>query len=63
MSLTDTSGRPAKGQLAPPDPWNASLTGKEKHCLRHLYIKLNASFYQDRLGTNIGKTQKRVAFP
>jgi hypothetical protein len=23
----------------------------------------NASFYQDRLGTNIGKTQKRVAFP
>jgi hypothetical protein len=22
----------------------------------------NASFYQDRLGTNIGKTQKRVAF-
>ena len=27
---------------------------------RHLYIK--RSFYQDRLGTNIGKTHKRVAF-
>jgi hypothetical protein len=35
--------------------------GKEAPFLRHLYT--NASFYQDRLGTNIGKTQKRrVAF-
>jgi len=38
------------------------LSGKETPLLRNLYI--NASFYQDRLGTNIGKTQKkRVAFP
>jgi hypothetical protein len=27
-----------------------------------IYIE-NASFYQDRLGTNTGKTQKRLAFP
>jgi hypothetical protein len=26
----------------------------------HLYIK--RSFYQDRLGTNIGKVEKKVAF-
>ena len=31
---------------------------RKRHFLRcHLYI--NASFYQDRLGTNIGKTQKK----
>jgi beta-glucosidase-like glycosyl hydrolase len=30
--------------------------------LSHLYIKTNIVPYQDRLGTNIGKTQKRVAF-
>eukprot|EP01046_Picozoa_sp_COSAG06_P042384 COSAG06_NODE_5392_length_3506_cov_1.770968_7_plen_76_part_00 len=33
---------------------------EKRHFLRcHLYIKV--MFYQDRLGTNIGKTQKRVA--
>jgi hypothetical protein len=30
---------------------------KKRHFLRHLLQ--NASFYQDRLGTNIGKTQKK----
>ena len=34
---------------------------EKRHLLHHLCIK--RSFYQDRLGTNIGKTlQKRVAF-
>ena len=34
---------------------------KRRHFCDAIYI--NASFYQDRLGTSIGKTQKRVAFP
>ena len=38
-------------------------SGKETPFLCHFYTK-NASFYQDRLGTNIGKAlKKRVAFP
>jgi hypothetical protein len=35
---------------------------RKRHFLSHLYIK-KMMFYQDRLGTNIGKTQKRMAFP
>jgi hypothetical protein len=33
------------------------FTCKKTGFLRHLYIKV--IFYQDRLGTNIGKTQKK----
>ena len=40
-------------------------TCEKRHFLSHLYIKptfyiYKRTFYQDRLGTNIGKTQKRV---
>jgi hypothetical protein len=35
MSLTDTSGNHVNGQLAPPEPWNTSLTGHGSHVLRH----------------------------
>ena len=34
---------------------------KRVHFLSRLYINTNI-FYQDRLGTNIGKVEKRVAF-
>ena len=37
-------------------------TGKETP-LSAPFCTENASFYQDRLGTNIGKAHKRVAFP
>lgn len=35
MSLTDASGNPVDGQLAPPEPWNTSRTGHGSHVLRH----------------------------
>jgi hypothetical protein len=34
---------------------------KKLYFLSHLYIK-KGTFYQDRLGTNIGKVEQRVAF-
>jgi hypothetical protein len=36
------------------------VQARKRHFLRHLYI--NALFYQDRLGTNMGKTQKKCRF-
>jgi hypothetical protein len=33
---------------------------EKRHFLRHLHLK--RSFYQDRLGTNIEKIEKRAAF-
>ena len=33
-------------------------SGKETHLFAHFYTK-NASFYQDRLGTNTGKTLRK----
>jgi hypothetical protein len=39
----------------------STLTGK-KNATFAPFIYKKRTFYQDRLGTNIGKTQKRVAF-
>jgi hypothetical protein len=40
-----------------------SQVRKRRHfCFRHSFICKMHHFYQDRLGTNIGKTQKRKAF-
>jgi hypothetical protein len=39
----------------------ASLDGKKRISVAPFYAK-NASFYQDRLGTNTGKTQKEMRF-
>ena len=42
--------------------WSESVATsvRKRVFLRHLYIK--CSFYQDRLGTNITKTQKKTRF-
>ena len=37
------------------------LQQQKRHFLRHLYIK--RTFYQDRLETNIGKTQQKSGVP
>eukprot|EP01046_Picozoa_sp_COSAG06_P030195 COSAG06_NODE_2854_length_6170_cov_10.221216_3_plen_125_part_00 len=50
-------GRQFEGALAIPEP--SLRMGKETRLfLSHSYIKM-LPFYQDRLGTNIGKTQKK----
>jgi hypothetical protein len=49
-----------KGQIRRRRKFANRRTVRKRHFLRHLYI--NRTFYQDRLGTNIGKVEKRVAF-
>jgi hypothetical protein len=50
--------------IAPADdgegPVAAQSTGEKTHLLRHFYTK-KRSIHQDRLGTNIGKVEKKRA--
>ena len=59
--LRERQRRSAQGYLLWPTKcaYKNGTVRKRHFCAIHT---LNASFYQDRLGTVIGKTQKRVAF-
>jgi hypothetical protein len=57
LSETDTAAAAAAGGHGL-NRYMGKETGKKTRLLRHVYIK-PISFYQDRLGTNIGKTHKR----
>ena len=55
-----TGATVGSGGIAHSHP-DGRITGKETPFRRHFCIK--CIIYQDRLGTNIGKAQTRVAFP
>jgi hypothetical protein len=56
LSEADTAAAAAGGHGL--NRYMGKETGKKTRLLRHVYIK-TMPFYQDRLGTNIGKTHKR----